>query len=567
MNADNITYIIAFYILLTFLAWPLGKYMARVFTGKKTFITPIVRPIENFIYKICNIDEKREMNWKEYAIAFTIFNTVMLTALFLLQEIQAFLPLNPQGFPPVRWDTALNTAISFMTNTNWQAYAGENTMSYLTQMIGLTVHNFLSAAAGMAPLLAFIRGFIRSNTDKIGNFWVDVTRMTLYVLLPLCIIFALFLISQGVIQTFSPYITAKTFEGGKQIIALGPVASQEAIKILGTNGGGFFGTNSAHPFENPNIYTNFAETLLFSLIPAAQIFMFGYLIRNSRQGIAIYVAVMVIISMALALALWSEYKLNPLLEKIGVTGENLEGKEVRFGVTPSVLFGIQTTGIECGAVNHMHDSDMPLTGMMYMFLMGVSNIFGGCGVGLVLMLYYIILTMFIVGLMIGRTPEFLRKKLGIFEMKMAVIGIVGINVSMLTLAAIAATTPYGLSSLGNPSAHGLSEILYAYFSAHANNGSAFAGLNNDTLFYNITTGIGMLVARYLSLIPGIAIGSALAKKGKIPATAVSFPTTNPVFVIMLISVIIIVGALTFFPILTLGPGLEHLFLQEGKVFM
>ena len=564
---EDVLLILLFLLILTLFAIPLGKYMSNVFTGKKTFMTPVIKPVEKFIYRICSIDENQEMTWKRYTYALLIFNILGILFLFILQLIQGYLPLNPENMAGVRWDTALNTAISFVTNTNWQSYAGENTLSYLTQMLGMTVQNFLSASVGTAALLALIRGFTRKNSDTIGNFWIDLTRTTLYVLLPIAIVFALIFASQGVVQTLSPYITAQTLNGANQIIAVGPVASQEAIKMIGSNGGGFFNANSAHPFENPNGFTNILETFAILMIPMALVFAFGYIIRNFKQGLAIFSAMMILLVAGMGVAYWSESQPNPTMEKIGISGGNLEGKELTFGVAESVLWGVPTTSVSNGGVNSMHDSVMPLTGLVYMFNMGIGEvIFGGLGVGLIGMLFYVILTMFIAGLMIGRTPEFLGKKLGPYEMTMAIIALVVPAAMILILTAIAIVLPDGLAGLNNPSAHGLSEILYAYSSALANNGSAFAGLTANTVFYNLTLGLGMLIGRFIVIIPALAIAGSLAKKGKVPMSSASFPSTNALFVIMLVSVVVIVGALTFFPVYSLGPILEQLFLQGGLTF-
>jgi len=476
------------------------------------------------------------------------------------------LPLNPEGMSGVRWDTALNTAISFVTNTNWQAYGGESTMSYFTQMAGLAVQNFLSAAVGIAALLVLIRGFTRKNTDKLGNFWVDLTRSILYVLLPLSVVLALILASQGVVQSFDPYVTAQTLEGANQTIPLGPAASQVSIKMLGSNGGGFFNVNSAHPFENPNGVTNFFETLAILLIPISLVFTFGYMIKNFKQGLAIFAIMTTLFAVGLGIALWSESQPNPILEKTGVSGDNLEGKEVRFGVGPSVLWGVATTTVSNGGVNSMHDSVMPLTGLVYMFFMCTGEvIYGGLGVGLIGMLFYVILTMFIAGLMIGRTPEFLGKKLGPREMVLAIIPIVLPPVATLGMAAFALSSPDGLAGLNNPSSHGLSEILYAFLSYVGNNGSAFAGLSANSVFYNLSGGLGMLIGRFATILPAIALAGLLAQKGKVPANSASFPTTGPLFIILVVAVVILIGALTFFPVFTLGPILDHLFLQGGVV--
>ena len=567
MLLEDIILIMLFLLIVTIAAIPVGKYMSNILTGKKTFITPWIRPIEKFIYRICSIDENQEMSWKRYAYALIIFNIIGITFLFVLQLIQNFLPLNPAQMTGVRWDTALNTAISFATNTNWQSYAGESTMSYLTQMLGMTVQNFLSASVGIAALLALIRGFTRQNSDTIGNFWVDITRTILYLLLPLAIIFALILASQGVVATIGPYVTAHTISGVNQTIALGPVASQEAIKMLGSNGGGFFNANSAHPFENPNGFTNILETFLILLIPISVVFAFGYIIKNFRQGLAIFAAMMILLVAGMGVAYWAESQPNPIIEKMGVSGGNLEGKELSFGVGQSVLWGVATTSVSNGGVNSMHDSTMPLTGLVYMFNLGIGEvIFGGLGVGLIGMLFYVILTMFIAGLMIGRTPEFLGKKLGPYEMIMAVTALVVPAALILVFSSVAISTPQGLAGLNNPSAHGLSEILYAYASAFANNGSAFAGLSANTIFYNLTIGLAMLIGRFIVIIPALAIAGALAAKGKVPTDASSFPSTNILFVVMLVAVVVVVGALTFFPVFSLGPILEHLFLQGGLTF-
>lgn len=559
IQIDAFMFIFLLLLLTIILSIPIGKYMCNVFESQKTFMTPLLSPIERFIYRLVQIDEKEEMNWKKYAYSLIVFNIISIAFLFLLQLLQGVLPLNPQGFPGVRWDTALNTAISFVTNTNWQSYAGETTMSYLTQMLGLAVQNFVSAAVGIATILVFIRGFTQKNTENLGNFWVDMTRSVLYILLPLSVIFSILLVSQGIVQTFDPYATIQTLEGSTQTIPLGPAASQVAIKMLGSNGGGFFNANSAHPFENPNSVTNFFETLTILLLPMSLVFAFGYMVRNFKQGIAIFSVMMILLLMGLGVALWSESQPNPLIEKMGISGGNLEGKEIRFGVAESVLWGVATTAVSNGGVNSMHDSTTPLTGLVYLFNMGTGEvIFGGLGVGLAGMLFYVILTMFIAGLMIGRTPEFLGKKLGPDEMKLALIPLILPPAAILIFSAIAVSIPEGLAGISNPGSHGLSEILYAYFSALANNGSAFAGLSANTVFYNLTTGLGILIGRFATIIPAIAIAGSLAHKGKVPVNSASFPTTGPLFVIMVVAVIIIIGALTYFPIFALGPGLEHL---------
>ncbi|HWQ20250.1 MAG TPA: potassium-transporting ATPase subunit KdpA, partial [Methanotrichaceae archaeon] len=519
-------------------------------------------------YRLCGIDEGQEMSWKDYSASLLIFNALGLAAVFLLQEIQGFLPLNPEGLGPVRWDTAFNTAVSFTTNTNWQSYSGEQTMSYLTQMLGLTVQNFLSAAVGIAAAMAVIRGFIRKNTDTLGNFWVDLTRSVLYLLLPLAIILALIFASQGMVQTLGPYVNAQTLDGGVQTIALGPAASQVAIKYLGTNGGGFFNANSAHPFENPTPLTDFLQVLGMLLIAASMPFAFGSMVKNRKQGLAIFASMLVLYLMGLSFALWAETQRSPLLDKMGVAGgANMEGKEVRFGILPSVVFAQSTTVTSDGGVDSMHDSMMPLTGLVLLFNMAIGEvIFGGVGVGLLGIIFYAIMTMFLAGLMIGRTPELFGKKLEPFEMVMAVIGLLAPAIMVLILAGLAIVLPAGLSGLNNAGPHGLTEILYAFASACGNNGSAFAGLSANTAFYNLATALGMIVGRFATILPALAIAGSLAQKRIVPTSAATFPVASPLFVIMLVGTVIIVGALTFFPVFVLGPILEHLLMQAGRTF-
>jgi K+-transporting ATPase ATPase A chain len=568
MIAHFLFAVVLFLGILTLAAVPLGRFIAKVFGNKRTFLTAILHPVERAIYRLCGIDEKEEMTWKSYAFSLIIFNALGICVLFVLQLIQGLLPLNPQRFGAVRWDTALNTAISFTTNTNWQAYSGEQTMSYLTQMVGLTVQNFFSAAVGLAAAMALIRGFARKTTQTIGNFWVDLTRSILFILLPLAIIWAAVLASQGVVQTLGPSLHAQTLEGREQVIAVGPAASQIAIKQLGTNGGGFFNANSAHPFESPTPLTDLMEVFGLLLIPVSLPFALGAMLNKRRQGWAIYAAMMALFLLGLAITVGAELHGSPILKEIGVLhGVNMEGKEMRFGVFHSALFAQSTTATACGAVNAMHDSLMPLSGLVLIFNMAVGEvIFGGVGVGLIGMMIYAILTMFLAGLMIGRTPEFIGKKLEPYEMIMSIIAILSSAITMLALASMAISTRAGLSSLNNAGPHGLSEILYAYASTANNNGSAFAGLNANTLFYNLTTSLAMLVGRFTTIIPALAIAGALVKKQIVPASSGTFPTTTPLFVIMLVSVVIIVGALTFFPALTLGPLLEHLFVQIGRAF-
>ncbi|HOW82517.1 MAG TPA: potassium-transporting ATPase subunit KdpA [Spirochaetota bacterium] len=568
MNTIDVIIAGVFFALLTGISVMLGRYMSNVFSGERTLLSSVLQPVERIIYRVCGIDADIEMTWKTYAAAFTLFNMAGILVLFLLQTMQGFLPLNPQGMPGVRWDTALNTAVSFVTNTNWQSYGGESTMSYLTQMLGLTVQNFVSAGIGMAAGVALIRGFMRRESDTIGNIWVDLTRAVLYILLPLSIIVSILLLSQGVVQTFSNYISAHTLEGARQTIPLGPAASQLAIKQLGSNGGGFFNANSAHPFENPTMLTNLAENFSILLIPFAFVFMFGFMMKKPKQGAVLFIVMMLFFSAGFAAGLYSELKPNPAFENIALSGSiNMEGKEMRFGTFWSVLWSQSTTATSNGSVNGMHDSFMPLGGLVQMFNMGIGEvIFGGVGVGLIGMLLYVILAMFVAGLMIGRTPEFMGKKLGPFEMIMAMIAMLLPMISMVIFSAIAISNRTGLQGLNNPSSHGLSEILYAYSSALGNNGSSFAGLNANTGFYNVTLSLGMLIGRFATIIPALAIAGSLAKKKTVPESAATFPTTGAIFAVILASVIFIMGALTFFPVYSLGPVLEHFLLQSGKLF-
>lgn len=556
-----------FLTILTIVALVLGEYMAKVFKGEKTLLSFILRPIEKLLYKLFSIDENQEMDWKTYAFSLIILSILGIIGLFALQELQKSLPFNPQGLGAVRWDTALNTAVSFVTNTNWQAYAGENTLSYLTQMLGMTVQNFLSAAMGIAVAVAFLRAFTKKETNTIGNFWVDLTRSIVYILLPLSILYSIVFVSQGMIQNLNPYVKVRTLQGQEQIIAQGSVASQSAITTIGTNGGGYFNVNFSHPYENPTPLTDYMHIFGLLMISAAFPFTFGVLLDNRKQGWAIFAAMALLYLVGLGVALWSEFHGNPFLSKLGIEhGLNMEGKEVRFGILNSVLFGQSTTVTSCGAVNAMHDSFMPLTGLVLMFNMMVGEvIFGGVGSGLVGMLLYAILTMFLVGLMIGRTPEIFGKKLEPFEMIMAVIALILPSIIQLSFGAIASTHHLGLSSLNNTGAHGLSEIIYAFASGAGNNGSAFAGLNANTIFYNLTIAFAMLVGRFATLIPSLAIAGSLINKRFVPDEA-KFPTASPLFVVMLVSVVIVVGALTFFPALVLGPILEHLLMLSGGLF-
>lgn len=564
----DFAYVALLLIVLRISAEAIGEYNAGVFSGNRTLLTPLLRPVERGLYRICGVDEKREMSWSTYAESLLIFNAIGFMVVFILQEIQFLLPLNPQGLDAVRWDTALNTAVSFATNTNWQSYSGEQTMSYMTQMLGLTVQNFLSAGIGIAAAMAVIRAFTHKNTASVGNFWVDLTRSVLYLLLPLAVLWALIFASQGVVQTLDPYVTAQTPDSGVQTIAVGPTASQASIKFLGTNGGGFFNANSAHPYENPTPLTDFLQLLGMLLIPASFPFAFGTMINNPKQGRAIFMSMLVLYLMGLGLALWAETQGNPLLESLGLAQNvNMEGKETRFGIVSSVLFAQSTTVTSCGGVDSMHDSMMPLTGLVLLFNMAIGEvIFGGVGVGFIGMLFYAIMTMFLAGLMIGRTPEIFGKKLEPFEMIMATIGLLLPSVAMLILAGIAIMLPAGLSSLNNAGPHGLTEILYAFASACGNNGSAFAGLNTNTVFYNMAMALGMVIGRSATILPALAIAGSLAQKRIVPVSAATLQINSPLFVAMLVGTVIIVGALTFFPVFVLGPILEHLLLQAGMTF-
>lgn len=551
------------FILLLFIAVPiLGRYMASIFKDDAAIPTPL-KSIENGIYRFCNIHPNQEMTWKEYAKAMLYFNGLGLLFLFLLQLVQGWLPLNPQQLPGVEVALALNTAVSFVTNTNWQAYGGENTLSYLTQMTGLTVQNFVSAATGNAVLIAFIRGISRKSAQTIGNFWVDMTRTVIYLLLPLCIIFGLVLVSQGVIQNFHSYVEAKTLGEAAQTIPMGPVASQIAIKQLGTNGGGFFNANSAHPFENPTPLSNFLETLAILLIPAAATYMYGLWIGSKKQGWIIFIVMFVLWASGLAIALISEHTPNPILAENPV----LEGKETRFGVADSVLWAVSTTGTSNGSVNNMHSSLSPLAGGVALFNIMIGEvIFGGVGVGLCGMLMFILLTVFLAGLMVGRTPEYLGKKIEKIEMQWVMLAILTPCALILMGAGIASVLPNALESLANTGPHGLSEILYAFSSSAGNNGSAFAGLNANTYFYNIGLAIVMLLARLAILIPSLAVAGNLASKQTLAPSLGTFATDKPLFGILLLSVILIVAALTFFPALSLGPIVEQILMQRGQTF-
>ena len=595
MTANGWLQILVFFALVLVCAKPLGTYMARVFERERTFVDPILRPIERLIYRLTGIDETHEMRWTEYGIVMLLFSLVTMLVTYAIERLQHFLPLNPQHLAAVTPDLALNTAASFTTNTNWQAYVPEATMSYLTQMVTLAYHNFFSAAVGIALALAFIRGISRRESKTLGNFWVDTTRASLWVLLPTCFIYALLLVSQGVIQNFRPYDQAKLIQpqtvtttgtDGKtstqtvttQNIAQGPVASQEAIKMFGTNGGGFFNANSAHPFENPTPFSNFLEMLSIFLIPAGLTVTLGRMTRSPAHGWAVFSAMSVLFFAGVFVAYYAEAQPNPLLHTATMhidqqttamqPGGNMEGKEVRFGIADSALFATVTTDASCGAVNSMHDSFMPLGGLVPLVnIMLGEIIFGGVGAGMYGMLIFVILAVFIAGLMVGRTPEYLGKKIESYDVKMAMLYVLIFPLSILGFTAVALMMPnLGLASLANGGPHGLSEILYAYTSATGNNGSAFAGLSANTHWYNLSLAAAMLIGRFLMIVPMLAIAGSLAKKKLVPPSAGTFPVHTPLFTVLLVGVILIVGALTFFPALSLGPLLEHLLMHAGKTF-
>jgi K+-transporting ATPase ATPase A chain len=550
------------------LAWPLGHYIARVFRGEQTWMDPLARPVERSLYRMAAIDSEQEMDWKHYAFALLAFNIFGIVALFILQRTQGILPFNPQHFAAVPGPLAFNTAISFVTNTNWQAYSGESTLSYLTQALGLTVQNFVSAATGIAVVIALIRGITRKTCRSIGNFWVDLTRSIIWILLPLSLVLAVVLTSQGVIQNFHHYTAVQTLEGKIQTLPMGPVASQEAIKEIGTNGGGFFNANSSHPFENPSPFTNLLEIIALLLIPVALTFTFGHMVGDRRQGQVILGVMLLLFLVGMGVAYWSEAAGNPQIAALGVSGPtSMEGKEVRFGILGSVLFASATSATSCGAVNTMHDSLTPLGGFIPMFQIMLGEVvFGGVGAGLYSILIFVILAVFIVGLMVGRTPEYLGKKIESAEIKMAVLGIVIPSALILVGSAIAAVTRAGLASLTNPGPHGLSQILYAFSSAAGNNGSAFAGLNANTLFYNLLLALAMFFGRFGVILPVLAIAGSMASKKIIPVGPGTFQTRGVLFVGVLLGTILIIGALTFFPALALGPIIEHLLMNAGKTF-
>jgi K+-transporting ATPase ATPase A chain len=578
MTANGILQIIIYLVVLLLLVRPLGAYMARVYEGEHIFLDQILGPVERLIYRLAGVDPEEEMNWKTYALAMLLFNALGILFLYGIQRLQGILPLNPQGLGAVSPDLAFNSAVSFGSNTNWQNYGGETTLSYLTQMSGMTVQNFVSAAMGMAVLIALIRGITRQTAHTIGNFWVDLTRTTLYILLPLSIILSLALVSQGVVQSFSPYESAvlqapvADAQGNlitEQILPLGPAASQIAIKQLGTNGGGFFNTNSSHPFENPTPLSDFLEMLSILLIPAALCYTFGKMVGDPRQGWALLAAMMVIFVAFLGVSVWAEYGGNPAISALGADqsatdinpGGNMEGKEVRFGIANSALWETATTAASNGSVNSMHDSYTPLGGLVAFVMMQLGEVvFGGVGSGLYGMLAFVIVAVFASGLMVGRSPEYLGKKIEAYEMKMASLVILIMPLVVLGFTAMAVVAEAGRVAVSNPGPHGFSEILYAFSSQGNNNGSAFAGLGGNNLFYNLTGGLAMLIARYWLAIPILAMSGSLVGKRKIPAGAGTLPTHTPLFVAWLIGIVLIVGALNFLPALALGPIVEHLIL-------
>ena len=569
MNNDLIMYTL-YLVVLLLLAWPLGKYMAKVFTQESTIFDFVFKPIEKIIYRITGVKETEEMNWKQYVGALLTFNVFGMILVYLIQVWQDILPFNPENLAGVDpWHLALNTAVSFMTNTNWQSYTPESTMSYFTQMTVLTVQNFLSAATGLTVAVAFIRGLTRKNAKTIGNFWVDMVRSVVWVLLPIAILFSTILVQQGVLQNLSPYATVQTLDGGgEQKLAMGPVASQEAIKLLGTNGGGFFNANSAHPFENPTPISNFLEMLSMFLIPAGLVFTFGHMAKDKRQGYAIISAMTLLFLIMLGTMYMSESYGNPILSSLGVSSPtSMEGKEVRFGIAGSALFSTITTATSTGAVNAMHDSYTPIGGLVAMLQMKLGEmIFGGVGSGFYSMMMFVIITVFIVGLMVGRTPEYLGKKIEARETKMATIAILIPSILILIGSGIASVLDLGTATLNNAGPHGLSEIIYAFASAAGNNGSAFAGLGANNPFYNLMLALNMFAGRFSVIIPVLAIAGSMAGKKISPAGSGTFGTHGWLFVVLLVSVVLIVGALTFLPVLSLGPIVEQLLMLQGTTF-
>jgi K+-transporting ATPase ATPase A chain len=561
--------ILVFCATVVALAKPLGAYMTRVFEGERTFLSPILNPVERGFYLLAGIDPKAEQRWTSYAAAMLAFNFAGFLLLYGLLRLQGALPFNPQGMAAMPPDLALNTAISFVTNTNWQNYGGESTLGYFAQMVGLTVQNFVSAATGIALAVALIRGFARRSASGIGNFWADLTRCTLYVLVPLSFLIALVFVWQGVPQNLSPYVDAATLDGGTQTIAQGPVASQVAIKMLGTNGGGFFNVNSAHPYENPTPLTNLIQLVAIFALGGALTNVFGRMVGDQRQGWAIFAAMGLLFIGGVVVAYWAEATGNPLLTALGLdpAAGNMEGKEVRFGVAASALFAAVTTAASCGAVNAMHASFTPLGGLVPLVNMELGEVIvGGVGAGLYGMLLFAIISVFVAGLMVGRTPEYLGKKIEGREVKLTMLAILCLPLMMLGLTAIAVVVPNGLSSISTPGPHGFSEVLYAYTSGAANNGSAFGGLSGNTLFYNTTLAVAMLIGRFFIIVPMLAIAGSLAAKKSVPLSRGTFPTDGPLFVGLLVGVVLVVGGLTFLPALALGPIVEHLAMIAGQSF-
>ncbi|WP_370673804.1 potassium-transporting ATPase subunit KdpA [Pleomorphomonas sp. PLEO] len=567
MTINGWIQILLFCGVVILLIKPLGGYMTAVFAGDRTPLSSVLGPIERGLYRFAGTSEREEQHWTVYAVSMLLFNLLGFLLLYAVLRLQGWLPLNPTGMASVPPELAFNTAASFVTNTNWQNYGGESTMSYLSQMLGLTVQNFLSAATGIALAMALIRGFARKSARTVGNFWVDMTRSTLYVLLPISIVMTLVFVGLGMPQTLGASIDATTLEGAKQTIAIGPVASQVAIKMLGTNGGGFFNANAAHPFENPDAIANFIQMVSIFAIGAALTNVFGRMVGNQKQGWAIFAAMGTLFLIGVVVCYWAEAAGNPLVHALGINGGNMEGKETRFGTALSALFAVITTAASCGAVNAMHDSFTALGGMVPMINMMLGEIIvGGVGAGFYGILMFIVIAIFVAGLMVGRTPEYLGKKIEAKEVKMAMLAVLCLPLAMLGFAAVAVVLPTGVSSIANAGPHGFSEILYAYTSAAANNGSAFGGLTGNTSWYNITLGLAMLMGRFLVIIPALAIAGSVAAKKTVPESAGTFPTDGGLFVGLLVGVIVIVGGLTFFPALALGPVVEHLAIAAGQTF-
>ncbi|MDX8461368.1 potassium-transporting ATPase subunit KdpA [Mesorhizobium humile] len=567
MTINGWIQIIIYCGILLLLVKPLGGYMYRVFSGDRTLLSPVLVPIERGLYRLAGTSDREEQHWAVYATGMLLFNLAGLLVLYALQRLQGVLPYNPAGMSAVDPELAFNTAASFVTNTNWQNYGGESTMSYLVQMAGLTVQNFVSAATGIAIAVALIRGFARASGKSIGNFWVDLTRCTLYLLLPMCIVLTLVYVWLGIPQTLGPYVDATTLEGAKQTIALGPVASQVAIKMLGTNGGGFFNANAAHPFENPDAISNLIQMLTIFVLGAGLTNVFGRMVGSERQGWAILASMGVLFIAGVIVCYWAEAAGNPLVHALGIDGGNMEGKETRFGIALSTLFAVITTSASCGAVNAMHDSFTALGGMIPIINMQLGEVIvGGVGAGFYGILMFVVVAVFVAGLMVGRTPEYLGKKIEAKEVKMAMLAILCLPLAMLIFTAIAVVLPSAVASMANGGPHGFSEVLYAYTSSAANNGSAFAGLTGNTPWFNLTGAIGMLMGRFLVIIPALAIAGSLAAKKTVPASAGTFPTDGTLFVGLLVGVIVIVGGLTFFPSLAVGPIVEHLAMIHGQTF-